>query len=52
MDYEELRISQSKPLLVTENDLRIIKEALELQWETHRPEGDEEDLYSRVLAAL
>ena len=37
---------------LSQNDLMIIKDSLEHKWEEYRPEGDETDLYERVLAKI
>jgi hypothetical protein len=47
-----LALRKEGPMSAPENDLMIIKECLEVKWETHRPEGDEKDLYERVLEQL
>ena len=41
-----------KKYFLSDNDLMIIKEALEHKWEEYRPQGDETGLYERVLEAL
>lgn len=44
--------SQRKPFKVSENDLTIIKDALYLQEETERLEGDQQDLLTRVCEEI
>jgi hypothetical protein len=38
-----------KKYFLSQNDLAIIKEALEHKWKDYRPQGDETSLYERVI---
>lgn len=44
--------ARTTPVELSSNDLMILKEALVIKWETHRPEGDEVDLYQRLVKEL